>query len=203
MKPMDPRLRALLLVLLAVVFGGLAIAWLPRGGGLAALQPATDPKTEPRGYFKPLSRAEISTRFQQGVVMLNAKQYEYALAAFQRVLKLDPNMPEAHVNLGFSLIGLELYGDAAEEFDKATTLRPFQANAYWGLAIALERSGDLRGARASMMTYIHLTKPGDPFRDKAAAILAEWEKKIEKQELEQSAAMAKAAKKGSKAIAPK
>lgn len=198
----DPRLRAVFGVLVAVgLAGSLALAWSQRGSGFATLQSVTAPKTEPRGYFKPLSQTEISTRFQQGVAMLHAKQYEYALAAFQRVLKLAPNMPEAHVNMGYSLLGLELYGDAAEEFDKATMLRPYQANAYWGLAIALERSGNLRGARDPMMTYMHLTTPGDPFRDKAAAIVAEWEKKIEKQELEQTAAMEKAAKRGSKAIA--
>ena len=38
--------------------------------------------------------------------MLHAKQYEHALHAFHRVLELDPAMPEAHVNAGFALLGM-------------------------------------------------------------------------------------------------
>lgn len=200
----EPRrlVTAFAFIGIAVLMGGLAIAWLPRGSGFLGLQPVTDPKIDPRAHARQLGKAEIETRFQQGVVMLHAKQYEYALAAFQRVLKLDPEMPEAHVNMGYALLGLERYSDAAEAFDKATLLRPNQANAYWGLAIALERSGNLRGARDPMMTFVHLTKPGDPYRDKALATLAEWEKKIDQQEREMGQELAavqkKSAKQGSK-----
>lgn len=177
----DNRLKALGLTLILVVLGGLAIARLPRGGEPPAPEPIADPKLDPGGHADQARKAEIKLRFQQGVVMLHAKQYEYALAAFERVLKLSPDMPEARVNMGYALLGLERYDAAADFFDSATTLRPEQANAYWGLAVALEKSGKLRAAREAMETFVHLTKPEDPFRRKAQDMIAEWEARIEKQ----------------------
>lgn len=167
----DNRAPALALLLVATVCGTLATYSPPRFVGFPAM---VDPAVEQR-------RAEIEQRFRQGVVMLHAKRYEYAVAAFQRVLKLSPDMPEAHVNMGYALLGLDQLREAADFFDRATTLRPRQANAYWGLAMALERSGDLRAAREAMQAFAHLARRDDPFRQKAEAMLTEWEAKIEQQ----------------------
>ncbi len=177
-KWMDNRLRALLLLLVSVVFGGLAIAWLPRGGASVTQQPVADPKLDPGGHAEQERKAEIELRFRQGVVMLHAKQYEHALTAFHRVLKLAPDMPEGHVNMGYALLGLERYAAAADFFDSATTLRPDQINAYWGLAVALDGSGNMRGALEAMRTFVHRARPEDPFRRKAEAAIWEWEAKL-------------------------
>ncbi len=174
----DNRPRALLLLLVSVVAGGLAITWLPRNGGSAAQPPLADPKLDPGAHADQRRKAEIELRFQQGVVMLHAKQYEYAMTAFQRVLELAPDMPEAHVNMGYALIGLKRFAAARDFFDSATTLRPDQVNAYWGLAVALEGLGDLHGALGAMRTYVHRTKPDDPFRRKAEAAIWEWEAQL-------------------------
>ena len=180
-RMIDNRLRALLVLLVAVVFGGLAITWVPRGGESTAPQPVANPKLDPGGHADQQRKAEIELRFQQGVVMLHAKQHEHALTAFHRVLKLAPDMPEAHVNMGYALLGLERFDAAADFFDSATTLRPDQINAYWGLAVALEGRGNLRGALEAMRTFVHRTKPEDPFRRKAEAAIWEWEAKLAQQ----------------------
>ena len=172
----DNRLRVLLLLLVSIVFGGLAITWLPRGG--ASIAAHADPGLDPRGHADQRRQAEIQLRFEQGVVMLHAKQYEYAITAFQRVLELAPDMPEAHVDMGYALIGLKRFAAARDFFDSATTLRPDQVNAYWGLAVALEGLGDMRGALGAMRTYVHRTKPDDPFLRKAEAAIWEWEAEL-------------------------
>lgn len=118
-------------------------------------------------------RQEIRKRFEEGVVMLHAKQYDHAMTAFHRVLELDPKMPEAHVNLGFALLGLGNPKAAADFFDSATTLRPDQMNAYFGLGEALDALGDKQGALQAMETYLHRAPASDPFRTKAEA--AVWE----------------------------
>jgi len=118
---------------------------------------------------------EISVRFQQGVAMLHAKQYEHAATALYRVLELAPKMPEAHVNMGFALLGQKHYQLAAKYFSAATDLNAYQGNAYWGLALAYENLGDLQGALGAMRTYIHLAPKGDPFVTKARSALWEWE----------------------------
>ena len=157
----DLRLRRILLTLGIVVLAGGLIAFLP-GAGPRALQ--TEKKAR-----------EIDERFKQGVVMLHAKRYEHALTAFHRVLALDPAMPEAHVNAGFALLGMNEAAAARAFFEGAIALRKEQLNAYYGLAMAYERLGDVPAARGAMRTYAHLAPKDDPYRRKAEAALWEWE----------------------------
>jgi Flp pilus assembly protein TadD len=172
MKPKDMRARALAVTVAAVLAGGLVFAWLGDSG----------PPADPRAAHAEAKRAEeIKARFDQGVVMLHAKQYEHALTAFHRVLELAPDMPEAHVNTGYALLGLKRYDAARDFFESATVLRPGQVNAYWGLAVALEALGDKAGAVGSMRTFVHLARPEDPYVRKAQAALWEWETALAQQ----------------------
>ncbi len=118
---------------------------------------------------------ELTMRFQQAAMMLHAREYEHAVTALHRVLELSPRMPEAHVNMGYALLGLERFEAAKKFFLSATELRPYQANAYWGLAVAFEKSGELQSALGAMRTFIHLAEPGDPFVRRARSALWEWE----------------------------
>lgn len=118
-------------------------------------------------------RDEVARRFTEGVMMLHAKQYEHALTAFHRVLELDPQMPEAHVNAGYALLGMKRFEAAADFFDTATNLRPDQMNAYYGLGEALMALGNNQGALQAMEAYLHRSPPDDPFRRKAQS--AVWE----------------------------
>lgn len=120
-------------------------------------------------------QSELEMRFQQAVVMLHAGEYEHAVTALHRVLELSPRMPEAYANMGFALIGLERYKAARDFFQTATDIRPYQGNAYWGLAISLEKLGDLEGALGAMRTYIHLAQPDDHYVRRARSALWEWE----------------------------
>lgn len=173
----DRRPLALTVTLGAVLGGGIVLAWLgaelSRPPTLAAAAPDRRVDTSP--HAATARTTELGQRFQQGVVMLHAKRYEYAIAAFHRVLELEPGMPEAHVNMGFALIGLERYAAARDFFETATALRANQVNAYYGLAVALEGLRDLPGAIGAMRTYVHLAPAGDPFMRKAEAALWEWE----------------------------
>lgn len=134
-----------------------------------------DPQKDPQGHAKQTRMAEIKRRFEQAVVMLHAKQYEHAATALHRVLQLSPNLVDAHVNMGYALLGLKRYKEAEGFFNTATNLRPYQANAYWGLAVTLEQQGDLPGALGAMRTYLHLVPPEDPYARKARSALWEWE----------------------------
>lgn len=130
--------------------------------------------TTPHQHAEERLKAEVDARFQQGVIMLHAREYEHAMTAFHRVLQLAPTMPEAHVNTGFALVGLQRYPEAEAFFRTATDLRPEQTNAYYGLAMALEGKGDLPAAVAAMQAYMHLSKPDDRHRRKAEAAIWEW-----------------------------
>lgn len=168
------------------LFAGLAVAGLSvaLGSLFAVLQdtvkkpPAITqlpPHSDPAGHMAAAGKQEIDLRFQQAVTMLHAKKYEYAVTALERILKIQPDMPEAHVNMGYALLGLKQYKAAYDSFDSATVLRPMQANAYYGMAEALYELGDLEGAMGAMRSYIHLSAPDDPYVRRARAALWEWE----------------------------
>ena len=98
-----------------------------------------DAKEDPRGHDRQYREKEAEERFHQAIAMLHARQYHFAITALNRVLDLAPAMAEAYINLGFAYVGLEDYTAARDHFTKAIDMRPYQANAYWGLAVSLER----------------------------------------------------------------
>lgn len=144
------------------------------------------------------ARQEIQRRFNEGVMMLHAKQYDHALTAFHRVLEINPKMPEAHVNIGFALLGLGKPKAAADFFDTATVLKADQMNAYYGLGEALNELGDKLGALQAMETYLHRSPKDDPFRAKAESAVWELRESLAQEKAKQAAVKdgAKASSKG-------
>ncbi|MBL0122590.1 MAG: hypothetical protein IPP88_07595 [Betaproteobacteria bacterium] len=123
---------------------------------------------------------EVERRFKEAVLMLHAKQYEHALTALHRVLEFAPAMPEAHANMGYTMLGLKRFVAARDFFSSAIELRPMQANAYYGLALAFEAENDRARAIGAMRSFVHLAKPDDPFVRKARAALWEWQSASER-----------------------
>lgn len=141
-----------------------------------ASQTRIDPMIDPDGHMQQVQTAEINERFQQAVMMLHAKRFDLAIAPLQRVLTLAPNMPEAHVNLGFALLELKHYEDARTSFQNAIELHEMQVNAYYGLALVMHEMKEVDAAVGTMRSYIHLAAADDPYLNQARAKLAEWEK---------------------------
>ena len=117
-------------------------------------------------------------RFQQGVAMLQAGQFEYAATALHDVLAIYPVLPEAHVNMGYALLGLGDAQAAADFFHSATDLRPSQHNAYYGLALAEMEAGNDRAALAAMQSFAHLADEGDRHLPRAQEIIWELQAKV-------------------------
>ena len=146
--------------------------------GLLLVRAPPPPELVPAQHSQQMLAGELRQRFDQAVVMLHAKQYEYAATALQRVLQLAPRLPEAHVNLGFALLGLQRNGEAMQAFERAIALLPTQANAYYGMAVAMEQQGDIEAALGAMRSYLHLSRPDERFHAKARAALWEWEGRL-------------------------
>lgn len=177
----DRRITAILLTLAAILAIKISIDLLPSQTGKPPESRVPDVLTEQITPAKAKALEEVDIRFKQAVAMLHAKRYKHAVTALQRVLKLAPEMPEAHVNMGFALIGMEEYKSAADYFNGAITLKNRQVNAYYGLAVALEGLGDLIGAIGAMESYLHLMKGDDKYKIKAQAALWEWREAVKLQ----------------------
>jgi tetratricopeptide (TPR) repeat protein len=120
----------------------------------------------------------LHQQFQQAVVLLQHGEYDYAVLGFHEVLKIAPEMPEAHVNMGFALLGAKNFDVAKSFFDSATDLRPEQSNAYYGLAIAHEGLGELPEAIAAMRAFAHVASRDNQYRRKAESAIWEWEAEL-------------------------
>lgn len=179
----DVRRRAIAVTVLATLCLGALLALdpaPPRGLSHARLAYADLFRAKlraPSGADATLN--DVRSRFEQGVAMLQMRQYEYALTAFHQVLTLAPRLPEAHVNMGFALIGLEQWKQARDFFESAIELRRDQVNAYYGLATTLDELGDRPGAMGAMQAYLHLAPLDDPFRPRAEAALWEWRSELQ------------------------
>jgi len=170
------RLGLSLGISLAAVLGGSLVYLMPERARELPASSVTIPHAE---SSMPAYAGELHERFQQAAVMLHAGQPQHALAALERVIALAPNLPEARVNAGFALYELSDLGGARAQFHKAIDLRPGQANAYYGLAMALEAMGDLDGALGAMRTYVHLADPQDAHVRKAQSAIWEWQSRRE------------------------
>lgn len=181
MSRRDYRPAGIVITLVSVSALGYLLATLPPPHPEPVTPAGQSEKSVAIQHVEEARQREIDTRFQQAVAMLHAKEYDYALKALHRVLDLSPQMPEAHVNMGFALFGLERFEAARDFFYSAIELRPEQANAYFGLAISLERLGDLEGALGAMRTYLHRSKEDGAYQRRARAAIWEWEALLKQQ----------------------
>ena len=81
-----------------------------------------------------------------------------AIEDFQRAVKIDPADPDAHYFLGTFYTQLQQYDKAIAEFKEALKLNPLHASAEFGLARALQRSGNSEAAHQHLETFEHLTR---------------------------------------------
>lgn len=180
MRRRGHRGRTLLLTVAGVITIGAMLQWVSNAGSDKTVAPDTSeyqPQRSPQSSGNPApssSDTEVARRFTQGVTMLHAKRYEHAVTAFHSVLAQSPRLVEAHVNMGFAMLGLSRHRMARDFFENAIAIRPSQRNAYYGLAMALEELGDLAGAARAMRVFVHLSPADDPFLRKANSALWEW-----------------------------
>lgn len=117
--------------------------------------------------------------FASGVEYLRQGRAHEALVSFNTASHLRPHVPEVFVNIGFSHVALGNHRSAAEAFEKALEVNPSQANAYYGLAVALEGMERMEEALGAMRTFEHLLpKDEQKFRRLAGGAIWEWEEAL-------------------------
>lgn len=121
---------------------------------------------------------EIASRFEQAVLMLHARQYDHAITALHRVLALSPRLPEAHLNMGFALLGKGEHKAAKDFFDGALALAPELHAAYYGRALTRAAMGERTAASEDMHLFLLSSPEDDPFRGKASELLRQWQEEM-------------------------
>ena len=106
--------------------------------GLAADLAASGAEGAPRG--------DMTARYNQGVLLGLAKNAEGALAAYEKVLKVNPRYLDALLNAGSLHFSQSNYSDAAVRFRTATELDGTSHTAWLNLGTAYQKQNDLKGA---------------------------------------------------------
>jgi tetratricopeptide (TPR) repeat protein len=113
----------------------------------AALQQAAaqDPKN-PRVWYN------------LGLVHRGEAKTAEAIADFLKVLQIDPFDPDAYYFLGTFYSQQQDYPKAIDAFQQALKINPLHASAEFGLARALQRSGNTDEAKVHLKKFEHLTR---------------------------------------------
>lgn len=80
-----------------------------------------------------------------GIILSNAGRIEEAEDAFQRAEHVAAGWSHFHLTRANNLMWLERFSQAADSYKKACQLRPADIHAWFGLAAAQYRLGDMRG----------------------------------------------------------
>lgn len=102
------------------------------------------------------ARAEAVKRYNAAVQMHLTGKLPEAIAEYQAALQADPNLSEAHSNLGLIHNQQHNYAQALSEFRKALAINPKDAITYNGIGAALRAERDLPGAIKNWLTAVSL-----------------------------------------------
>ena len=101
-----------------------------------------------------------ATYVNRGVLRMRAGKYAESLGDYNEALKLQPELPEAFLNMGAALIYSKDFSSALSPLDRAIELESTDLfAAHYNRAIARENTGNINGAYDDFQTALEL-KPG-------------------------------------------
>jgi tetratricopeptide (TPR) repeat protein len=95
-------------------------------------------------------------QFVVGLVARADNRADEAMAAFRRVLAIDPADVGSRIHLAQVLLGEQKYSEAVRLFEEAGQLEPFNATAAYGLGTALTRAGEREKGAAALQRFEQL-----------------------------------------------
>lgn len=87
------------------------------------------------------------THNNRGVLLFMDQKFSEAIADFDQARRLDPEIAEAHVNYGASMVALHRWAEGLEALNKGIEMQPAEPEkAYFNRAIANEELGHVKEA---------------------------------------------------------
>jgi len=92
-------------------------------------------------------RDRAATLVNRGILRLRSRSWDYAARDFNQALRIRPELGEAYVNRGAVRLGQRRYQEAVADLDRGLSLGAIEPEKAWyNKGLALEGSGDVRGA---------------------------------------------------------
>jgi len=106
---------------------------------------------------RPLSGSDLLVeKFQEGVRLSNAGEYQKALSVYTQIISADPSYAAAHLGLGIAYINLKKPEDALPPIRRASELNPRNRKAFFILARLYERAEQRTNAIRAWEHYLTL-----------------------------------------------
>jgi Flp pilus assembly protein TadD len=118
----------------------------------------------------------VILRFSQAVRCQQSGQLVEAIALYDRILSLSPDIAEVHSNRGAALAGLERFGDAEAAYRRAIALKPDFADAYNNLGNVLCEIGRLDEAERALRQAIKLKPEWSQYHTSLGIVLKSQDK---------------------------
>ena len=117
-----------------------------------------------------LPKSDANSHTNRGFFFLDDKQYDEALAEFQKAIALDAGYKRARFGLGHVYLRTEQYGAAIHAFQQAIQQNPNYKEAYHGLALAYFRFEDNSKATTAANAALKIDSSYQPPRHLLGAI---------------------------------
>ena len=95
--------------------------------------------------------------YNLGLLERGQSNCDGSIAAFEQVVKLDPNSADGYYFLGSCYLEKQNFAKAADEYREAIRLNNMHPSAEFGLARALQRGGNPAEAKVHLARFEHIT----------------------------------------------
>jgi DNA-binding transcriptional MerR regulator len=95
-----------------------------------------------------------------GTIHFHLREFGWAEQLYRQATEIDPTYVLAFFDLGNVLDELQRPVESIEAYGRAVALAPGYADAHYNLALAYERSGEVRSALRHWQVYVRLDKGG-------------------------------------------
>ncbi len=125
-------------------------------GYVSSASPASEQSEKERGP-DPKDRIETANLLHHALLEVDDEHYAPAIPALQAVLKVQPDVPIANLDLGRALNAMERFPEAIPWLQKAVELNPQSGKAHFELGEALGETGNWAGSAEQLAAAVART----------------------------------------------